>query len=91
MRELADRRAYTAAKLKELQQELQKAEALAKNKACIYATGSFGRGEASRHSDLDLFIVGKTDGMIGAEDKQGSLLEPVRRNLHQGKPHRSYP
>lgn len=74
MRELADRRAYTAAKLKELQQELQKAEALAKNKACIYATGSFGRGEASRHSDLDLFIVGKTDEVIGAEDKQGSLL-----------------
>lgn len=30
-------------------------------KACVYATGSFGRGDASSHSDLDLFIVGRMD------------------------------
>lgn len=40
----------------------------------MYATGSFGRGEASRHSDLDLFIVGKRNGKVGSEGKEGSLL-----------------
>jgi hypothetical protein len=71
--ELADRRASTADRLATLIAELKAAEDLARGKACVYATGSFGRGEASSHSDLDLFIVGKnrTDG------QKGSLLRPL--------------
>ncbi|MFZ0759179.1 MAG: nucleotidyltransferase domain-containing protein [Candidatus Sulfotelmatobacter sp.] len=35
-----------------------RAEQLCGVTACVYMTGSFGRGEASSHSDLDVFIVG---------------------------------
>ncbi|MBI1353448.1 MAG: hypothetical protein GC160_03815 [Acidobacteria bacterium] len=48
---------------------------LARNKACVYVTGSFGRCEASAHSDLDLFIVGKRDGLRGPDGKEGSALK----------------
>ncbi|MHC2281058.1 hypothetical protein ACVME8_007701 [Bradyrhizobium diazoefficiens] len=41
----------------------------------MYATGSFGRGEASEHSDLDLFIVGKRNGKPGSDGKEASLLK----------------
>lgn len=34
------------------------AEKLCGDRACVYATGSFSRGEASEHSDLDVFIAG---------------------------------
>jgi hypothetical protein len=37
-------------------------------------TGSFGRREASRHSDLDLFILGKNNGKLDRDGKQGSEL-----------------
>jgi UTP:GlnB (protein PII) uridylyltransferase len=67
--ELADRRAQTAGRLSELVSRLQAAELLAAGKACVYATGSFGRGEASAHSDLDLFILGKS-----RTDRDESLL-----------------
>jgi hypothetical protein len=50
-------------------------ESLAAGKACVYATGSFGRCEASKFSDLDVFIVGKGDGKEGRDGKQGSLLK----------------
>lgn len=49
------------AKIAELRKHLGNSENLAKAKACVYVTGSFGRGEASEFSDLDLFIVGKPD------------------------------
>ncbi|HYL77815.1 MAG TPA: nucleotidyltransferase domain-containing protein [Bryobacteraceae bacterium] len=66
---LADRRTETAARIGKLQNELQPAEARSKGKACVYATGSFGRREASSHSDLDVFIVSKVD------DKGNRLLK----------------
>jgi len=56
---LEHRRDKVKSRLETLQEELKKAEELAKGKACVYSTGSFGRGEASVHSDLDLFIVGR--------------------------------
>jgi hypothetical protein len=59
--EFADRRIDTEARIQNLRKELPEAEARCANKACVYGTGSFGRCEASRHSDLDLFIVGKVD------------------------------
>lgn len=61
MGELADRKLDTEARITKLREQLQNAEALAKAKACVYVTGSYGRLEASPHSDLDLFIVGKSD------------------------------
>jgi len=73
--ELADRRAETAARIADLRGRLKTAEVLAKGKACVFATGSFGRRESSPHSDLDLFIVGKKDGKPGRDGKQGSLLK----------------
>jgi len=75
MGELADRRAETDRRTTRLRELLSDAEALVKGKACVYMTGSFGRCEASRHSDLDLFIVGKRDGSPGRDGKEGSLLK----------------
>jgi hypothetical protein len=56
---LVDRRADTRSRFAQLRDELAPAENALEEKACVYATGSFGREEASRHSDLDLFIVGR--------------------------------
>ncbi|MBZ5636532.1 MAG: hypothetical protein LAO55_25695 [Acidobacteriia bacterium] len=75
MGELADRRAATAKRSTKLRGRLKAANRLAKGKACVYATGSFGRCEASNHSDLDLFILGKRDGKPGPDGKEGSLLK----------------
>ena len=69
MSELDERRRDTTKRTSELRQELHEAESLCSGKACVYATGSFGRGEASRHSDLDLFIVGRND------DKRNRILK----------------
>jgi predicted nucleotidyltransferase len=72
---LSERRAQTKERLQLLRQEVKAVESLAVGKACVYATGSFGRCEASEHSDLDVFIVGKSDGKAGIGGKQGSLLK----------------
>lgn len=55
---LENRRKETARRIKQLRKNLKDADKLCNGKACVYATGSYGRGEASKHSDLDLFIVG---------------------------------
>lgn len=66
MGELLDRRKEeTKARIGQLRKRLSESETRARNKACVYATGSFGRCEASQHSDLDLFIVGKSDQTDG--------------------------
>lgn len=36
------------------------------NRICIYTTGSFGRGDASRFSDLDVFIVALEEPVTGS-------------------------
>ncbi|HWN57226.1 MAG TPA: nucleotidyltransferase domain-containing protein [Methylomirabilota bacterium] len=70
---LEDRRDETKSRFKQLQNELRAADQLAANKACVYATGSFGRDEASKHSDLDLFIIG-----TGKKDRRElSRLEEI--------------
>lgn len=75
MKELAKRRAYTSRRIENIRDKLQSSEKIAKDKACVYATGSFGRLEASQHSDLDLFILGKSDGLPGQDGKEGSRLK----------------
>lgn len=74
MGELANRRSETERRISEIREQLKDAEAIAKGKASVYVTGSFGRREASSYSDLDLFIVGKRDGREAADGKEGSLL-----------------
>lgn len=62
---LTSRRGATDARLERLRHDLQAAQTIAGDRACVYLTGSFARGEASAHSDLDLFIMGK-----GTEEKR---------------------
>ena len=60
MHELDRRRASTLARIDRLREILEDAEKIVAGRACVYATGSFGRREASDYSDLDLFIVSKS-------------------------------
>ena len=64
--EIESRRKISAQRSKELISGLTDARRLVEDKACIYATGSFGRVEASINSDLDLHIVGKDCGDKGS-------------------------
>jgi predicted nucleotidyltransferase len=57
-----DRREKTSQRFSNFKSNLTEAEALCKGRACVYATGSFARGEAHEWSDLDLFIVGQETG-----------------------------
>jgi predicted nucleotidyltransferase len=56
---LQQRRARTDERVTQLRNWLTaaQADAFTGNSACVYATGSVGRGEASEHSDLDVFVV----------------------------------
>lgn len=58
---LEARRVETEARLTHLRERLKPAEDLVRDKACVYLTGSFARGESNEYSDLDLFIVGRVD------------------------------
>lgn len=58
---LEQRRSDTRERLDELKSELTESPAIIGDKACVYITGSGGRGEMSSHSDLDLFIVSDTE------------------------------
>jgi predicted nucleotidyltransferase len=69
------RRAKTAERIKALKTRLVDAEKLCGDKACVYATGSFGRGEASEHSDLDVFIV--SDVIASQDTPERPLLDPL--------------
>jgi UTP:GlnB (protein PII) uridylyltransferase len=78
MKETIARRAYTASRIDDLRLNLSETENLIKGRACVYATGSFGRKEASSHSDLDLFIVGNTtEGKDGQRDSMLSFLSEI--------------
>lgn len=79
MSQITSRRKYTKERTKVLQEKLKNASELLGEKACVYATGSFGRLEASSKSDLDLFIVGKVeesgDGTV--KKRQLSRLDEI--------------
>lgn len=75
MGELTNRRSQTEERISALRGKLAGAEKIAAGKACVYATGSFGRREASIHSDLDLFIVSKMGNERGTDGKPHSLLK----------------
>jgi hypothetical protein len=81
---LNQRRQSTAQRVTEIQGRLADAQKRALGKACVYATGSFARGEAGRFSDLDLFIVGqgtKEERSLGRLDEiciKADLIEVTR-------------
>lgn len=82
------RRAETNNRFSEIQSLLKNSAKIADGKGCIYVTGSFGRGEASQFSDLDLFILGRSlkDGTraLGKLDEiciKAELVDATRR-LH---------
>jgi predicted nucleotidyltransferase len=62
---LETRRRYSGERFKALSDQLGEASRICEKKACVYATGSFGRLEASEHSDIDLFIVSLHDEQNG--------------------------
>jgi len=74
---LIDRAEKTVERFDKLKERLISAENRSKNKACVYVTGSFGRGEASKFSDLDLFIVGKSTKREGTEERLLTRLEEI--------------
>ncbi|MCC8408719.1 nucleotidyltransferase domain-containing protein [Mucilaginibacter sp. UR6-1] len=52
-----------------------------KDSLCIYATGSFARGEASEHSDVDIFFIGRKDNKIKNLDEiilKADLIKIIR-------------
>lgn len=70
---IEDRRTNTKKRIEEFKQDLNNAEAIAANHACVYVTGSFGRIESSEYSDLDIFIVGNGD----ARNRELSKLDEI--------------
>jgi hypothetical protein len=56
---IEERTRFTEERFKELKAELRGTGDICGDKACIYATGSFGRREACQFSDIDLFIVSR--------------------------------
>jgi predicted nucleotidyltransferase len=81
---LDKRRKLTTDRLAELRTSLGDASTLRVANACVYATGSFARGEASEFSDLDLFIVGlgtKENRLLNRLDEiclKASLIQTTR-------------
>lgn len=68
------RRNKTNIRITKLRRHLRQAERLCKGNACVYAIGSFGRNEASLHSDLDLFIVGQRQN----DERSLTRLDEIR-------------
>lgn len=77
LEEINRRRVFTVKRIEELRLALKEADAIAAGKACVYATGSYGRCEASEFSDLDIFIVGKNNGRQRPDGKEGSQLSQL--------------
>jgi len=75
--QIADRRTKTAERIRLLADDLEKASELLKDKACVYAIGSFGRLDASSHSDLDAFIVAKVKTESSRETPPKSELSSL--------------
>lgn len=71
------RRQFSDVRFEELRASLKQAPGICVNKACVYATGSFGRREASQHSDLDLFIVSLSNEKDGVDWSYLSKLNEI--------------
>lgn len=72
-----ERRAYSDRRFDELRKALKQTNEICAKRACVYAIGSFGRREASPHSDLDLFIVSLSDEKDGTDRSNLSKLNEI--------------
>lgn len=77
------RRKYTVEKTDEIRRLLSESEALVGEVACVCVTGSYGRLEASRYSDLDLFIVGRNKKTDGTTQGHVRILESELTRLNE--------
>lgn len=68
------RRAETAERILRLKGGLGEAARLCEGKACVYMTGSYARGESSARSDLDLFLVDRSDAVEPTLSHLDSIL-----------------
>lgn len=74
---IEDRRSFSDSRFDELRASLIAAPETCGEKACVYATGSFGRREASPHSDVDLFIVSLSDKEERVDRSRLSKLDEI--------------
>lgn len=77
LEEIGRRADHSDQRLGELRRHLDDSDALG---ACAYVIGSYGRGEASEHSDLDLFLASRAtmDSETGKLKREFSQLEEIR-------------
>lgn len=75
MGDIENRQLYSQRLLSDLKQNLQKSDFLLAEKACLFATGSLGRLEASTFSDVDPCIVSLCDDN---GDSKLDLLTEIR-------------
>jgi predicted nucleotidyltransferase len=63
--ELKEHKQFSERRIAELKDAIARIPELKKNKLCVFVTGSYGRLEASEHSDIDLFFLdtGKTSNI----------------------------
>jgi len=83
------RRQETTRQIEALRKLLQESARLCGRKACVYATGSYGRGEASLHSDLDVFILSKGSRKKPSLSRLDEIL--VKANLIKATEERGLP
>ena len=82
MNEIERRAQYSDNKIKEISLQLDDINIILGNKTCIYLTGSFGRGDASEDSDLDLFILCENEDSLNKLDEiclKAELINLTRR------------
>jgi len=76
-RTIEARRAFSDTRFQQLRAAFVQAPIICSDKACVYATGSFGRQEASQFSDLDLFIASLSSERNGIETSLLSKLDEI--------------
>jgi UTP:GlnB (protein PII) uridylyltransferase len=55
--ELAEHKQFSEGRIAQLKSKIEKIPELQNNNLCIFVTGSYGRLEASKYSDIDLFFL----------------------------------
>jgi len=74
---IEERRRFSDGRFEHLKDELKSAPAICADKACVYATGSFGRREASEYSDIDLFILSLSEEETKVDRSRLSKLNEI--------------
>lgn len=80
LEEIERRVEHSKRKLEALRQRVDGPPPVESTAACAYVIGSYGRGEASEHSDLDLFLASRatTDTTTRKVKREFSQLEEIR-------------